>query len=148
VIILTGQSGTQVLSISSIQISLDFIVLLTLIMLHLKCVCVRKRQTDRSHPMLGEWRKEFHTFLTLSLGEHDWSATSCGHFIYVHTHSCKPVVPKRFQSTTPLVPYIHPQRPPTFFKKHKCAFVYTFILYLKNRLNKIIRVKLNVLCVN
>jgi hypothetical protein len=57
-------------------------------------------------------------------------------------------VPKLFRSTAPFVPYTHPQRPPppTFFKKHKCAFVSTFILYLKNGLNKIIRV--NVLCVN
>jgi hypothetical protein len=42
-----------------------------------------------------------------------------------------------------------PTAPPYLFKKkHKCAFVSTFILYLKDRLNKIIRVKLNVLCVN
>jgi hypothetical protein len=60
-----------------------------------------------------------------------------------------PVVPKLFRSTALLVPYTHPQRPPTFLKKkHKCPFVSTFILYLKNRLNKIIRVNLNVLCVN
>ena len=59
-----------------------------------------------------------------------------------------PVVPKIIRSTAPLVPYTQPTAPPTFFKKHKCAFVSTFILYLKNRLNKIIRVKLNVLCVN
>jgi hypothetical protein len=53
--------------------------------------------------------------------------------------SSKPVVPKLFRSTAPLVPYTHPQRPPTFYKKHKCAFVSTFILYLKNRLNKIMK---------
>ena len=58
----------------------------------------------------------------------------------------RPVVPKLFRSDAPLVPYAHPQRPPTFFKKYKCAFISTFILYLKNCLNKIIRVKLNVLC--
>ena len=52
------------------------------------------------------------------------------------------MVPKRFRSTAPLGPYTHPQRPPTL-KKRKCAFVYTFMLYLKNGLNKIIRVKLN-----
>jgi hypothetical protein len=57
-------------------------------------------------------------------------------------------VPKLFRSTAPSVPYTHPQCPPAFFKKYKCAFVSTFILYLKNRLNKIITVKLNVLCVN
>jgi hypothetical protein len=66
-----------------------------------------------------------------------------------HTvQASNPVVPKLFRSTAPLVPYTHPQRPPAFFKKHKCVFVSTFILYLKNRLNKIITVKLNVLCVN
>ena len=42
--------------------------------------------------------------------------------------------------------HINTQRPPNFFKKHKCAFVSTLTLYLKNCLNKIIRV--NVLCVN
>jgi hypothetical protein len=56
--------------------------------------------------------------------------------------------PNFFGPPPPLVPYTHPQRPPTFFKKHKCAFVSTFILYLKNRLNKIIIVKLNILSVN
>jgi hypothetical protein len=65
----------------------------------------------------------------------------------MHRSSSRSAVPKRFRSTAPLVPYTHPQRPPNFFKKHKYAFVCTFILYLKNRLNKIIRVKLNVLCV-
>jgi hypothetical protein len=45
--------------------------------------------------------------------------------------------------------YIHTHSAPLpFFKKHKCALVSTFIIYLINRLNKIIRVKLNVLCVN
>jgi hypothetical protein len=38
--------------------------------------------------------------------------------------------------------------PYLFLEEHKCVFVSIFILYLKNRLNKIIIVKLNVLCVN
>jgi hypothetical protein len=75
---------------------------------------------------------------------------------HTHTHTftqfgllCSiPVVPKLFRSTAPLVPYTHPQRPLPFLKKHKCAFVPTYIVYLKNRLNKVTRVKLNVLCVN
>jgi hypothetical protein len=49
-----------------------------------------------------------------------------------------------FRSTAPLFSYTHPQCPPTFFNKHKCAVVSTFLLYLKILLNKIIRVKLNV----
>jgi hypothetical protein len=63
-------------------------------------------------------------------------------------HTPISVVPKLFRSTAPLVPYTNSQRPLPFFKKHKWGFVSTFILYLKNLLNKIIRVKLNVLCVN
>jgi hypothetical protein len=57
----------------------------------------------------------------------------------------RPVVPKLFRSTGPLGPYTDPQRP---LSLKKCAFVSTFILYLKKCLNKIIWLKLNVLCVN
>jgi hypothetical protein len=38
----------------------------------------------------------------------------------------------------------HIHSAPLPFKKNKCTFVSTFILYLKTRLNKIVRVKLNV----
>jgi hypothetical protein len=44
-------------------------------------------------------------------------------------------LPNFFGPPPPLVPYTHPQRPLPFLKKHKCAFVSTFILYLKYRLN-------------
>jgi hypothetical protein len=62
--------------------------------------------------------------------------------------SATSAVPKLFGPPPPRF-HIHTNSAPLhFFKKHKCAFVSTFILYLKNCLNKIIRVKLNVLCVN
>jgi hypothetical protein len=67
--------------------------------------------------------------------------------------ACSPVTlyssgSQTFPVHRPLGSIYTPTTPPTFFKKHKFAFVSTFILYLKNRLNKIIRVKLNVSFVN
>jgi hypothetical protein len=85
----------------------------------------------------------------------DWKPLAVSYDITVitflksmHVQWIEAVVPKLFRSTAPLVPYTHPQRPLPFLKKHKCAFASTFILYLKNRLNNIIRVKLNILSVN
>jgi hypothetical protein len=42
-----------------------------------------------------------------------------------------PVVPKLFRSTAPLVPYTHPQRPPTFFKKTYMRFCFHFYFIFK-----------------
>jgi hypothetical protein len=61
----------------------------------------------------------------------------------LHYHNCKAVVPKLFRSTAPSVPYTHPQRPPTFFKKNINAVLSPLLFYiLKNRLNKIIELNL------
>jgi hypothetical protein len=41
--------------------------------------------------------------------------TNCLEFHILVLIWCTPVVPKLFRTTAPLVPYTHPQRPPTFF---------------------------------